>query len=160
MKKDNCLGVIVVAVLFVVSVVTVAVFYKAPGKATLADTMTLGLDDEIIRSASADITEIKDLLDRPDYAAALEKTSEALRHSDMELKELDDVSYVWADDGMKYEEEMELQMNSELRWTYIYLLLKTGNDKVAKKELKKYLGRPESAQHLEEAKQLLASLKK
>lgn len=160
MKKENCLYTVIVAIVFVASVIAVAVFYKVPTGSILANKMTLDLfENEIVRSASTDITEIKDLMDKPDYQNALEKTAKALKHSDMEIKELDDVSYVWADEGMRYEEETELQMNSELRWTYVYLLLKCGNNKEAKKQLKLYLKHEEYAAHVDEAKVLLASLK-
>lgn len=112
------------------------------------------------RSAAPDIAAIAKLLDKADYDAALAQTEKALRHSDIEIEELYNASEIWDDDEAQYEEEQEKVLNSELRWTYIYLLIKAERIPEAKKELKRYLKYPKYAEHTDEARQILKELKK
>ena len=56
--------------------------------------------------------------------------------------------------------EEEQLANSELRWTYIYLLVCTGDRREAIKQLKIYLKQKEFCEHEVEAKRLLKELKK
>lgn len=112
------------------------------------------------RSAAPDLVAIAELLDKQDYDAALIRTEKALRHSDMEIEELSDIPYIWDNEEAQYEEEQELIMNSELRWTYIYLLIKAERIHEASKELKRYLKHPEYAEHTDEARQFLKELRK
>lgn len=149
------------AVALAVAACIAALVVFAPWK-SVSPVDELGISPDLteFRSAAPDMAEIQTLLDRPDYVSALEKTEAALRHSDMEVREMSDVANYWGDEETDYEEEMERVMNSELRWTYIYLLVKNDRNKDAIKELKIYIKNKEYCEHLEEAKQLLAKLKK
>ena len=113
------------------------------------------------RAANKDMTEIANLMENEDYEKALEKTEKALNRSDKSLKMLAEVAAEWDDDeAVRYDQELEWAVNSELRWTYIYLLVKQGHKKEARKELKHYLQYPEYCEHEAEAKDLLEKLKK
>lgn len=111
------------------------------------------------RSAESVAAEIDRLIDEENYELALRKTQKALKGSDLTLDELTYVPELWDDqEEAQYEEAAERAHNSDLRWTYIYLLLKTGDEKTAKKELKKYLKHPEYCEHEQEARELLKKL--
>ena len=113
------------------------------------------------RAANKDMTEIAKLMEREDYEKALEKTEIALNRSEESLKMLAEVAEEWGDDeGIKYDLDLEMSVNSELRWTYIYLLVKKGHKKEAKKEIKRYLQYPDYCEHEAEAKALFEKLKK
>lgn len=112
------------------------------------------------RAANKDMTEIANLMENEDYEKALEKTEKALNRSDKSLKMLAEVAAEWDDDeAVRYDQELEWAVNSELRWTYIYLLVKQGHKREARKELKRYLQYPEYCEHEAEAKALLNKLK-
>lgn len=113
------------------------------------------------RSATKEITAINKLIEGGDYDHALTKAEDALRRSDGMVEMMADVVALWGDDeGVRYDEQFERNFNSELRWTYIYLLLKTGKNKTARKELKRYLKDAEYCEHEGEARELLEKLKK
>ena len=112
------------------------------------------------RAATPMMTEIAELMEKEEYEKALEKTEAALNKSDEAIKMLGDAAEAWGDDeAIRYDRELELAVNSELRWTYIYLLVKQGREKDAKKEINNYLKRPEYCEHEAEAKDLLRRLK-
>ena len=112
------------------------------------------------RAASPEIARIEKLMSEENYAEALKRTEKALRNSDLAIYELENVPEIWgSDEEMAYEDEAERMKNSELRWTYIFLLIKNGQEKQARKELKKYLKFPEYCEHEEEARLLLKKLK-
>lgn len=113
------------------------------------------------RAASAEIARIEKLIGEKNYEEALRRTVKALKGSDAAIYEFENVPEVWdSDEEYAYEFEAELQKNSELRWTYIYLLVQLGKNKEARKELKAYLKLSQYAEHQEEARQLLKRLKK
>jgi cytoskeletal protein RodZ len=112
------------------------------------------------RAATPDMAEITELMEKEEYEKALEKTEDALNKSDEAIKMLAEATEAWGDDeAVMYDRELELAVNSELRWTYIYLLVKQGRGKDAKKEINNYLKRPEYCEHEAEAKDLLRRLK-
>ncbi|MBR1448347.1 MAG: hypothetical protein IJ588_06345 [Prevotella sp.] len=110
------------------------------------------------RAATPDLSAIMEMIDSKDYAAALERTKQALELSDKSVKETEDLMVGWADEEMLYELEQEMVMNGEIRWTYIYLLVTLDKKREAKKELKKYLKNPAYCEHEEDAKALLNAL--
>ena len=72
---------------------------------------------------------------------------------------LEEVAIDWGDDdAVRYDQEMERAVNSELRWIYIYLLIKQGHKKDAKKQIKVYLKYPDFCEHEVEAKALLEKI--
>lgn len=108
------------------------------------------------RSAESMAAEIDRLIAEENYEQALSKTLKALKQSDLTLSELTYAPELWDDEEeAKYEEAAEKAHNSDLRWTYIYLLVQTGDHKTAKKQLKKYLKDSEHCQHAQEARKLL-----
>lgn len=110
------------------------------------------------RSGNADIAEITKLMDRQDYKQALTVTKKALHTSDIALKDLYGKDVEFDDEELVYEEELERNTNSELRWAYIYLLVKLDDVKEARRQLHKYLKAKDYCQHQAEAKALLEEI--
>ena len=113
----------------------------------------------VYRGSTAEMKEVESLIGQEKYEEALEKVTKTLMESDWYLKTLYDMCEAMGNDEDVYEYEAEMQENSELRWARIYLLLKTGQEKEARKELKTYLRSPDYCQHLEEAKALKKKMK-
>lgn len=111
-----------------------------------------------LRGASEDMAEIEKLMDIPDYEAALNKTEIAIDRLKEQIEEFDGLDEYFDEEAL-YEEELDKTQLSELRWTYIYLLIKNNENKKAMKELKKYIKESQYAEHLPEAKQLLEKMK-
>lgn len=110
------------------------------------------------RSGNADIAEIIKLMDRQEYKQALTVTKKALHTSDIALKDLYGKDVEFDDEELVYEEELERNTNSELRWAYIYLLVKLDDVKEARRQLHKYLKAKDYCQHQAEAKALLEEI--
>lgn len=110
------------------------------------------------RSGNADIAEITKLMDRQEYKQALVITKKALHISDIALKDLYGKDIEFDDEELVYEEELERNTNSELRWAYIYLLVKLDDVKEARRQLHKYLKAKDYCQHQAEAKALLEEI--
>lgn len=110
------------------------------------------------RSGNADIAEITKLMDRQDYKQALTVTEKALHTSDIALKDLYGQDVELDDEELVYEKELEGNNNSELRWVYIYLLVKLDDVKEARRQLHKYLKAKDYCQHQAEAKALLEEI--
>lgn len=110
------------------------------------------------RSGNADIAEITKLMDRQEYKQALTVTKKALHTSDIALKDLYGKDVEFDDEELVYEEELERNTNSELRWAYIYLLVKLDDVKEARRQLHKYLKAKDYCQHQAEAKALLEEI--
>lgn len=110
------------------------------------------------RSGNADIAEITKLMNRQDYKQALTVTKKALHTSDIALKDLYGKDVEFGDEELVYEEELERNTNSELRWAYIYLLVKLDDVKEARRQLHKYLKAKDYCQHQAEAKALLEEI--
>lgn len=109
-------------------------------------------------SGNADIAEITKLMNRQDYKQALTVTKKALHTSDIALKDLYGKDVEFDDEELVYEEELERNTNSELRWAYIYLLVKLDDVKEARRQLHKYLKAKDYCQHQAEAKALLEEI--
>ena len=110
------------------------------------------------RSGNADIAEITKLMNRQGYKQALTVTKKALHTSDIALKDLYGKDVEFDDEELVYEEELERNTNSELRWAYIYLLVKLDDVKEARRQLHKYLKAKDYCQHQAEAKALLEEI--
>lgn len=110
------------------------------------------------RSGNADIAEITKLMNWQDYKQALTVTKKALHTSDIALKDLYGKDVEFDDEELVYEEELERNTNSELRWAYIYLLVKLDDVKEARRQLHKYLKAKDYCQHQAEAKALLEEI--
>lgn len=110
------------------------------------------------RAANADLAEITSLVGKKNYDVALVKTRLALEKSDRAIRELRDVTFGWDDEELAYEEELEKTANSELRWTYIYLLVRLDKTQEAKAQLKRYLKDKQHSEHRAEAAALLKEI--
>ena len=110
------------------------------------------------RAANADMAEITSLMGKKNYDAALAKTRHALEKSDRAIRELCDLTSDWDDEELAYEEELEKTANSELRWTYIYLLVRLDKGQEAKVQLKLYLKDKRHCEHRAEAAALLKEI--
>jgi len=145
----------------VIACVVVVLFVTAPlWKSPASPLDELGIEAPKLtefRAASPEHTEIAALIEKKNYDDALVKVEKSLRQSDLSLKEMSGVAEDWDDESLLYEEEAEMVQNSELRWTYIYLLVRKDRNNEARKELKRYLKSP-FGEHKKEAKSLLKAL--
>lgn len=161
MKKAYLLSIfITLAIVICIAVLFIFSPFERSGQSYLdeLDIEPPGMTD--FRAASPELTEIANLMEKEDFENALGKTEAALERSDESLRMLYEVAEIWGDDeAVMYDQETEWAVNSELRWIYIYLLVKKGRKKEAKKELKNYLKYPDYCEHEAEARALLEKLK-
>lgn len=115
---------------------------------------------EEFRAASLDMAEIADLIERENYDDALEKSKSLLVDSDKKIREYLSL-YLNVEDNEEYlyEIQEEVLINEELRWTCIYLLVKTERYKEAVAESDIYL-EYKCKEHRTEVEKLLKLLKK
>lgn len=111
------------------------------------------------RAASPEMEQITNLISQSKYYLALSATKEALQKSDLSLDEFEGLGDYMGDEELIYEEELQKTINSELRWTYIYLLVKTECIKEARKQIKVYLKNKSYCSHENEARALYEALK-
>ncbi len=109
------------------------------------------------RAATPEMSEITKLMEQKQYDQAVIQVEKLLEHSDVMVMELRGIGSL-DDEALLYEEEAEWSRNGELRWMYIYLLVRMEQNAKAKKQLKQYLKNPYS-EHLKEARSLLKALK-
>lgn len=114
---------------------------------------------ENYRAAQPELTEIAQLIEAQRYDEALTKAEKALCRSDVKLEELEEASAICDDEALDYEAEEERVYNGELRWTYIYLLVRADKNKEARHQLKLYLKDAKDVAHRDEAKALLEKIK-
>ena len=74
-----------------------------------------------------------------------------------EIDEIEKLSVI--DEVAEYEKQMLCTMNSELCWTYIYLLVKTGRNEKALQYIEYYINDAKYAFHIEDAKALRDAIK-
>lgn len=110
------------------------------------------------RSASPSMGDIDRLIDKGLYDEAIIMIKDEIAYSETEIEDLHYQSTVHGSVDAEYEEEAERVYNSELRWTYICLLVKVDDFKQARKELKRYLKNKVYCEHETEAKALLEKL--
>ena len=103
------------------------------------------------RSGNPQMTEIQRLLDASEYEEALVQAEQMLLLSDAEVERMDAADRTHQDEVAEYEYHMMHTMNSELRWIYIYLLVKTEQNEMALQQLERYIGDVEYAHHIEAA---------
>ena len=148
------------AALAIAACLAVALVVVAPWKTTTSPWNELGLDApnvETLRSATPEMAEISQLIRDENYDAALAATEVALAQSDRELRILNDALVSGDDDILLYEADAEQLNNDQLRWTYIYLLVRAERNDDARIQLKRYL-KHKGAEHREEAKALLKKI--
>ena len=112
---------------------------------------------EAFRAALPEMSAVEQLIDKGEYYKALDITEEALKRSDNVVKGYEK-QLVDGDEEMEYEYMSERMLNSELRWTYIYLLVLVECEDTAVKELEKYLADSEFCVHKREAEAMLRAL--
>lgn len=146
------------AVVMAIAGLVVVAFLLTPlWRTTVSPLEELGIGApamENYRAATPEANEIAQLIEAKDYTKALTLAEKALSASDVKLEELDYALAAAEDEAMEYEAEAERAYNSELRWTYIYLLVQTGDRKEAKSQIRKYLKSPFSGEHAQEAEAL------
>lgn len=111
------------------------------------------------RSGMPQMTEIQRLLDASEYGEALRLTEQVLLSSDAEIGEMK-LDTLLQDEMAEYEYRVMREVNSELRWTCIYLLVQEGRDEEALRQLGRYMADAEYAHHGEEAAALREKLEK
>lgn len=107
------------------------------------------------RAATPAQQKIVTLLNGSDYDALIELLPNELKNSDEMLKTLS----IADDEEAEYEAEVEMHYNCELRWIYIYALVKTNKTDDAIGELEVYLQQKDLREHSEDAERLLTKLK-
>ncbi len=109
------------------------------------------------RSAQPNINEIQTLLEKSEYEEALLKTEQLMVLFNSEIDEIEKLSVI--DEVAEYEKQMLCTMNSELCWTYIYLLVKTGRNEKALQYIEYYINDAKYAFHIEDAIALRDAIK-
>lgn len=109
------------------------------------------------RSAQPNINEIQTLLEKSEYEEAIIKTEQLMSLFNSEIDEIEKLSVI--DEVAEYEKQMLCTMNSELCWTYIYLLVKTGRNEKALQYIDYYINDLKYAFHIEDAKALRDAIK-
>lgn|GEM_PF-859326 len=116
------------------------------------------------RTATVGSDDIDKLVETGDYGQALAKTAEALKASDKRVEAAAEAVAACAEDqSLVYALQSERSFASELRWTYIYLLVKTGDHQAAMAEIRRYIHEARHAEcmeHAEDAGKLLEKLEK
>ena len=111
------------------------------------------------RSGMPQLTEIQRLLETSEYEEALMRTEQALFLFDAEIEQMG-ANVNLQDEMAEYEYHMMRTINSELRWTYIYLLVKTKQNVEALQQLERYISDVEYAHHGDEAIALQEKIEK
>ena len=112
------------------------------------------------RGASKEMTEIYSFLDNKEYDAAERLTRKTINGLEASLDLYWELPEEYDNEEEAYEAECDMLTLSQLRWTYIYLLVKQDKNDIAKRQLKIYIKDKKHAEHYEEAKKLLKVLKK
>lgn len=127
------------------------------GSSVIEDLGILAPRMEAFRAALPEMSAVEQLIDKGEYYKALDIVEENLERSDRAVKELEE-QIDGDDEEMEYEYMSGRMLNSELRWTYIYLLVLVECEDTAVKELEKYLADSEFCVHKREAEAMLRAL--
>lgn len=114
---------------------------------------------EMYRAASPEVAEIEALISDGKFDVALNRVERALHNSDLVLKECGLLGEAVDDDELIYAYELEHVCNSELRWTYIFLLVRAQRTEDAIKQVRLYLKSKDYCEHESQARELLKILK-
>ena len=112
---------------------------------------------EVFRSAAPEFMVVENYMADGEYYKALDVAGVALKKSDKAVKGYEKEP-CWGDEEWEYQYVAEKTLNSEIRWTYIYALIMVESEKMAVKQLKKYLKDEEYCTHKEEAESMLKAL--
>ena len=108
------------------------------------------------RSGSPCFTEIQDLLEKEDWSAAQYKVYKALCKSEKDMDSL--LAINERDVAQQYELDVEKEEISQLRWIYIYVLLKESKIDEAVVHIEKYIS--QEGEHKHDAEILLKKILK
>ncbi len=115
---------------------------------------------EAFRSAVQEQEEVAQLMSEQKYTEAMQKAEAALALSDSELQKMEHALQMNDDEVLADEKKTEQVVNGELRWAYIYLLLREGRQEEAYEQIKLYIKLPpDCISHLDEAQVLMKKLK-
>ncbi len=109
------------------------------------------------RAALPELTRVEQLIGEGKYYDALKITRDVLRETERSLKRAEK-SPMYDSEEWMYEYESDKMLSSELRWTYIYLLVMLESEGDAKRELRKYLRETDYCTHRDEAERMLKAL--
>lgn len=112
---------------------------------------------EAYRSAMPQLTEIDNLINNGKYYEAVDAAEKALENSNWLIEQME-MFPMEDDEEWEYQYHAEKSLNSEIRWVYIYALIMVESEKLAVKELKKYLKDEEFCKHKEDAELMLKAL--
>ena len=145
------------AVLSAVACVTM-IFIIAPWQRTsLVDELGVSPHLTEFRSGYPQLAEVQRLLETSEFEAALVLTQQLLTQLDEEINK----DFVDVEDEMEvYERTVMCTVNAELRWTYIYLLVKMEQYEEARLQLDSYINDVEYVHHREEAAILREEIEK
>ncbi|MBP3552299.1 MAG: hypothetical protein J6K05_03900 [Bacteroidaceae bacterium] len=136
------------------------ILMAAPWRGTSpVDELGISPDLTEFRSGVPQMSEIQRLLETSEYESALFQVEQLLLSTDAEIEKMS-ANTNYQDEVAEYEYQMMRSMNSELRWTYIYLLVQTERSEKALLQLKRYIGDEKYAHHKELAVALREKLEK
>lgn len=111
------------------------------------------------RGVSSDTQQLGEWIDAEQYGEALHLVEKLLTESDSIVRSWSDSDTV-VDEEATYERELIRMDNEELRWAYIYILIKMGKKTEAVVQLEYYVQQYPDGEHIDQAKKTLAFLKK
>lgn len=153
----------VLSVMSIAACVAIAFVLFTPSRSTKSPIDELGIGVPTFEEyrAASQMSEISQLLVEQKYAEALPTVETELAHSDEDLQGLMQKAHGNVDEELAYEIETEQMLNGELRWAYIYILVRESRNEEACSQLLQYLAlSPDVAMHREKAEALMNKLKR
>ncbi|MGM9929376.1 MAG: hypothetical protein ACI35P_15640 [Bacillus sp. (in: firmicutes)] len=123
----------------------------------------LGINNPTItefRAAYPEMKTINRMISYNKLDSALCLTEKVLMESDLHIYELEEQNRDVEDEELLYETELQKSLNSELRWIYIYLLVKTERNNEARNQIEIYLANKKYCEHEKEASALFEEITK
>lgn len=122
--------------------------------------LDISLDRNYFRSADSEMKEVMGSIDKKQYEIAIQQCKELLEQSDIILSQLESNKPNVMDEEQEYELEMQKAENEEIRWTYIFLLVKNNEATEALEHLDRYIEGSNRSAHMDEALALREKIKK
>lgn len=150
-----------IASVFVVAACMVAIFF-APmlEKESLSPLDELGIRPEIptFRGMSQDMDRLTNLVENGAYEDAMPLCESILQESEQDVGDMERYCVNTDDEEAEYELELAKSQNAEIRWMYIYILVRLEKNDEAINQIKKYMKHSRFCVHMEEAKELKKAL--
>lgn len=146
---------VAISILSVAACLAIVFFAANPWENNLGDSnmsqWKVSLDMNSFRSADPSKKRIMELMDKEKYEEALRECKDMIVQSDMKLQQQTSNNLGVIDEEQEYENELLTAENEEIRWVYIYLLVKTNEATEALEQLNRYIEGSWAGEHMDEA---------